>query len=74
LELDIKIKTYEARHTFATVLAGSNTPLKLISEKFGHGSLKTTERYIGSIQGKTTEDYLSSIVPKVKEDKHLTGE
>jgi integrase len=68
LGLDMKIKTYQARHTFATMLATTNAPLKYISEKYGHGSMKTTELYIGSIKGKATESYLSNIVPKRKQE------
>lgn len=64
LELGIKINTYQARHTFATTMATANAPLKYITQKFGHGSMKTTEKYIGSIEGKTTESYLSNLVPK----------
>jgi integrase len=47
-EIDKKISTYTARHSFATVLKRSNAPISFISEALGHSSQKTTQTYLDS--------------------------
>ena len=44
--MDIKLTTYVARHTFATVLKRSGVSTSKISELMGHGDEKTTEIYL----------------------------
>ncbi len=50
LEIDQKITTYSARHSFATILKNSNTPTEFISEALGHTSLQTTANYLDSFE------------------------
>jgi len=48
INLDRKLTTYFARHSFATALKHSGTSIAEISESLGHSSLKTTENYLAS--------------------------
>jgi integrase/recombinase XerD len=41
-----KLNTYNARHTFATVLLKGGADIKAIQESLGHGSIATTESYL----------------------------
>lgn len=50
LELDLKLTTYVARHSYATVLMRSGATLALISESLGHKNKKTTDNYLGSFE------------------------
>lgn len=54
LEIDSKITTISARHSFATVLKRSGTTgAQYISEALGHSNLKTTESYLDSFEDET---------------------
>jgi len=44
------IRTYSARHSFATVLKRSGAKMTFISESLGHADLKTTESYLDSFE------------------------
>lgn len=67
LNLDRKVTTYFARHTFATALKRSGTSIAEISESLGHSSLKTTESYLDSFDdesklnnAKKLQDFINS--------------
>ncbi len=45
-----KLRTYSARHSFATVLKRSGANISFISESLGHADLKTTENYLASFE------------------------
>ena len=57
LELDLKLTTYSARHSFATVLKRSGAPVEFISESLGHKDLRTTENYLDSFEDEVKEQY-----------------
>ena len=57
LDIDIKLTTYVARHTFATVLKRSGASIEFISESLGHKDLKTTENYLGSFEFSMKESF-----------------
>ncbi|MDD4192079.1 MAG: site-specific integrase [Mangrovibacterium sp.] len=57
LELEQKLTTYTARHSFATVLKRSGAPIEFISESLGHKDLKTTENYLDSFEDDAREAY-----------------
>jgi len=42
------ISTYNARHSYATILKHHNVNIAFISESLGHSDLKTTENYLAS--------------------------
>jgi len=62
LEIDIKLTTYVARHTFATVLKRSGAPIEFISESLGHSDLKTTENYLDSFEDSTKKQWAQALV------------
>ncbi|MCF2443667.1 site-specific integrase [Dyadobacter sp. CY345] len=64
LGIEGKINTYEARHSFATSLLRSEAPLTFISRSLGHGSLKTTQKYLGSFEDISTKRFIKDLVPK----------
>ena len=57
LEIETKITTYTARHSFATVLKRAGAPIEFISESLGHKDLKTTENYLDSFENETRQVY-----------------
>ena len=57
LGIDIKLTTYSARHSFATVLKRSGAPMEFISESLGHKDIKTTENYLDSFEDEAREAF-----------------
>lgn len=62
LEITVKITTYTARHSFATVLKRSGAPIEFISESLGHKDLKTTENYLDSFEDDVKEAYQKKLL------------
>ena len=52
LEIDKKVTTYVARHTFSTVLKRSGASTEFIQEALGHSNIKTTENYLTVLKKK----------------------
>jgi integrase/recombinase XerD len=50
LEINKKVTTYFARHSFATVLKRAGTKVEMISELLGHSSVDVTESYLDSFE------------------------
>lgn len=48
--LPIKLTTYVARHSFATILKRAGVPTSIISESLGHSSEKITQTYLDSFE------------------------
>jgi site-specific recombinase XerD len=48
--LDVKLTTYVARHTFATVLKRSGVSTSMISSMMGHETEKVTQTYLDSFE------------------------
>jgi integrase len=64
--INIKLTTYVARHSFATILAQEGkAPIKYISDKLGHTNLLTTEKYLAGFDIKTDE-YYSDVLTSFK--------
>lgn len=57
LGFELKLTTYVARHSYATVLKRSGAPIEFISESLGHKDLKTTENYLDSFEDETREKF-----------------
>lgn len=51
LNIQEKVTTYVARHSFATVLKRSGVSTSFIKDALGHTSEATTENYLGSFEG-----------------------
>ncbi|HRI59587.1 MAG TPA: site-specific integrase [Saprospiraceae bacterium] len=62
LGIQIKLTTYVARHTFATVLKRSGAPIEFISESLGHKDMRTTENYLDSFEDVTKRQYAQALV------------
>ncbi|WP_321370478.1 site-specific integrase [uncultured Draconibacterium sp.] len=62
LELNLKLTTYTARHSYATVLKRSGAPIEFISESLGHKDLKTTENYLDSFEDEVKEAYQKKLL------------
>ena len=54
--IDIKLTTYVARHTYATVLKRSGVAMPIISEALGHESEKTTRIYLDSFENSILDE------------------
>lgn len=48
LKIEQKVRTYEARHTFSTILKRKGISTEIIKESLGHSSLAVTENYLDS--------------------------
>ena len=46
MELDVKLSSYVARHTWATTAYHQRLPIGIISGALGHSSIKVTESYL----------------------------
>jgi integrase/recombinase XerD len=57
LGFDIKLTSYVARHSFATILVKSGAPMKLASQCLGHQSIITTEKYFAGFDLSTQAEY-----------------
>lgn len=62
------IKTMTARHSFATILQNSDTPIPMISKMLGHSSIATTEAYLGSFENKQVRSAVSALHNFKKKD------
>lgn len=56
------VKTYAARHSFATILLRSEAPIAFISQSLGHANIATTEAYLGSFDDEQTKKYLDNLL------------
>lgn len=61
LELPIKLTTYVARHSFATVLKRAGVSTSLISESLGHSSEKITQIYLDSFENSQINEAFSHL-------------
>jgi integrase/recombinase XerD len=75
LKFTLKLTTYTARHSFATVLKRSGAPTEFISESLGHKDLKTTENYLDSFEDDMKESYQKQLLnfTKTKPDESITN-
>ncbi|WP_255049546.1 tyrosine-type recombinase/integrase [Lacihabitans sp. CS3-21] len=61
LEIWDDIATYNARHSFATVLLRSEAPIAFITKSLGHSNIQTTETYLGSFEEEKVKEYLKAL-------------
>ena len=59
LGLPIKLTTYVARHSFATVLKRAGVSTSIISESLGHSSEKITQIYLDSLENSQINEAFS---------------
>lgn len=53
------VTLYTARHSFASLLNEKNVPLSYIKEQLGHTDIKTTQKYLDSIDKEKEKEYRS---------------
>jgi integrase/recombinase XerD len=53
LKITLKLTTYTARHTFATVIRNKGIGKEYIQEALGHSNIQTTENYLDNLDVKT---------------------
>jgi len=55
-EIETKLTTYVARHSYATILKRSGISTSIISEAMGHDSEKTTQIYLDSFENSVLDE------------------
>lgn len=61
LDLPIKLTTYVARHSFATVLKRAGVSTSIICESLGHSSEKITQIYLDSFENSQIDEAMSHL-------------
>ena len=62
LEIEVDIKTYSARHSFATILKRSGASTEFIGESLGHKNNKTTENYLDSFEDEMKLEFQNKLL------------
>jgi integrase/recombinase XerD len=52
-----KVTTYNARHSFSTILRNNGVPIEYISEALGHSNIKTTQLYLDDFGNKQASEF-----------------
>jgi len=75
LNIEKRLTTYVARHTFSTVLKRSGVSTEFIQESLGHTNIRTTEKYLDSFEREVKRDLVGNLtafkkkaVPEVVND------
>jgi integrase/recombinase XerD len=61
LEFDLKLTTYVARHSFATILLRSGAPLALASQTLGYSNITTKQKYFAGFDLDTQANYTRAL-------------
>ena len=62
LGIELKLTTYVARHSYATVLKRSGVSTSIISESLGHSSERVTQVYLDSFENKQINDAMKNLL------------
>lgn len=62
LGIELKITTYVARHSYATVLKRAGVSTAIISESLGHSSEKVTQIYLDCFENKQVDDAMKNLL------------
>lgn len=62
LNIQKKVTTYVARHTFSTILKKSGASTEQIQEALGHTDIKTTESYLDSFDRETKREIAKKLI------------
>ena len=62
LGLELKITTYVARHSYATVLKRAGVSTAIISESLGHSSEKVTQIYLDCFENKQVDEAMKNLL------------
>ncbi len=69
LNLRSKLTSGVARHSYATILRSSGTPIAYIGATMGHSNSKTTENYFAGFEDEDTKQYSSALTGFLKEPR-----
>ncbi len=61
LKFEIKLTTYVARHSFATILVRSGAPIALASQTLGHSNILTTQKYFAGFDLTAQAEYTKAL-------------
>jgi len=61
LGFEMKLTTYVARHSFATILIRSGAPIALASQTLGHSNILTTQRYFAGFDLSAQAQYTQAL-------------
>lgn len=61
LNIERKVTTYVARHTFSTILKRSGVSTEFIQEALGHTNIQTTENYLDSFEKEVKKEYAANL-------------
>lgn len=61
LGFEIKLTSYVARHSFATILVRSGVPLAFASQSLGHTNILTTQKYFGGFDLAAQVEYTKAL-------------
>lgn len=62
LGIELKITTYVARHSYATVLKRAGVSTAIISESLGHSSEKVTQIYLDCFENKQVDEAMKNLL------------
>lgn len=62
LGIELKISSYTARHSYATVLKRSGVSTSVISESLGHSSERVTQIYLDSFENKQLDEAMKNLL------------
>ncbi len=61
LGFEMKLTTYVARHSFATILVRSGAPIALASQTLGHSNILTTQKYFAGFDLAAQAEYTKAL-------------
>lgn len=64
IDINPNISTYYARHSYATILMDSGTPLAFISKKLGHKDIATTQDYLAQFSKEKSDGFEAGLLSK----------
>ena len=62
LDIPLKLTTYVARHSYATVMKRSGVSTAIISESLGHSSEKITQIYLDSFENSQVSEAMMNLL------------
>ena len=62
LGIELKVTTYVARHSYATVLKRAGVSTSIISESLGHSSERVTQIYLDSFDNEQMNDAMRNLL------------
>ncbi len=61
LAFDLKLTTYVARHSFATILIQNGAPMEFAGQSLGHSSILTTQKYFSGFDLEAQAKFTSAL-------------